>query len=498
MFVTGDCIVYSASDLAAAARCEYPVLRDFDAKLGWGPAVPVEDELLARTAALGTEHERRRLDQLRDEFGDGVAVIGRPAYTLAGLTAAAEATRRAISDRAPVVYQAAMFDGRFVGFADFLVLDGERYRVTDTKLTRSAKVPALLQLAAYADVLAGSGVSVAPEAELELGDGTVVRHRVGDLIPVYRSQRALLQRLLDEHYAAGTPVRWEDQDINACFRCPLCVEQLRATDDLLLLAGMRITQRDKLVDAGITTITQLADHSGPVLDLAPGALGKLTAQARLQVHQQDTGMPQFEIVDPQPLTLLPEPDPGDLFFDFEGDPLWTGDGHEWGLEYMFGVLEAAGNFHPLWAHNRVDERKALTDFLALVAKRRKRYPNMHIYHYAPYEKTALLRLAGRYGVGEDEVDELLRSGTLVDLYPLVRKSVRVGAESFSLKASSRCTWGHGCAPVTSPRRTNRSPPTRATASSRPQASTTTPHACSRRSRTTTTTTASRLENCATG
>ena len=59
---------------------------------------------------------------------------------------------------------------------------------------------------------------------------------------------------------------------------------------------------------------------------------------------------------------------------------------------------------------------------------------MHIYHYAPYEKTALLRLAGRYGVGEDEVDELLRSGTLVDLYPLVRKSIRVGAESFSLKA----------------------------------------------------------------
>ncbi len=70
----------------------------------------------------------------------------------------------------------------------------------------------------------------------------------------------------------------------------------------------------------------------------------------------------------------------------------------------------------------------------MVAKRRKRRPNMHIYHYAPYEKTALLRLAGRYGVGEDEVDELLRSGTLVDLYPLVRKSIRVGAESFSLKA----------------------------------------------------------------
>ena len=434
VFVSGDCIVYSASDLAAAARCEYALLRDFDAKLGRAPAVSVEDELLARTAALGTEHERRRLDQYRDEFGDGVAVIGRPAYTLAGLTAAAEATRRAIANRAPVVYQAAMFDGRFVGFADFLVLDGERYRVTDTKLARSAKVPALLQLAAYADALAGAGVPVAPEAELELGDGTVVRYRVGDLIPVYRSQRALLQRLLDEHYAAGKPVRWEDEDVNACFRCPLCTEQLRATDDLLLVAGMRVTQRDKLIGAGVGTVAELADHKSPVPDLAPSALNKLTAQAKLQVRQRDTGTPQFEIVDPQPLTLLPEPDPGDLFFDFEGDPLWTADGHDWGLEYLFGVLEAAGNFHPLWAHNRVDERKALTDFLAMVKKRRRRRPDMHIYHYAPYEKAALLRLAGRYGVGEDEVDELLRSGTLVDLYPLVRKSIRVGAESFSLKA----------------------------------------------------------------
>jgi predicted RecB family nuclease len=436
VFVTGDSVVYSASDLASAARCEYALLRDFDAKLGRGPAVTAEDELLARTAALGHEHERRELERLRAEFADAVAVIGRPAYTLAGLAAAAEATRRAIATDAPVVYQAAMFDGRFVGFADFLVRDGKQYRLIDTKLARSPKVTALLQLAAYADALAGMGVAVAPEAELRLGDGSVMRYRVGDLIPVYRSQRALLERLLDDHYAGDTAVRWDDERVRACFRCPLCAEQVRATDDLLLVAGMRVSQRDKLIDAGVATVANLAEQCGPVPELAPSALRKLTAQAKLQVRQRDTGVPQFEVADPQPLALLPEPDPGDLFFDFEGDPLWTTDGHNWGLEYLFGVLEAGptGNFRPLWAHNRVDERKALTDFLAMVAKRRKRRPHMHIYHYAPYEKTALLRLAGQYGVGEDDVDELLRSGTLVDLYPLVRKSIRVGAESFSLKA----------------------------------------------------------------
>ncbi len=436
MFVTGDSIVYSASDLAAAARCEYALLRDFDAKLGRGPAVTVGDDLFARTVALGNEHERRELDRLRAEFGDAVAIIGRPAYTVAGLAAAAEATRRAIAAGVPAVYQAAMFDGRFVGFADFLVRDEGRYRVVDTKLARSPKATALLQLAAYADTLAASGVPVAPDAELHLGDGTVARYRLGDLIPVYRAQRAQLQRLLDGHFARDSAERWEDPGVGACFRCPLCAEQLRAADDLLLVAGMRVAQRDRLLDAGITTVAELAGHSGPVPDLASASVGTLTAQAKLQVRQRDTGIPQFEIVDPQPLALLPEPDPGDLFFDFEGDPLWTADGRDWGLEYLFGVLEAgpAGTFRPLWAHDRVEERKALTDFLAMVARRRKRRPHLHIYHYAPYEKTALLRLAGRYGVGEDEVDELLRSGTLVDLYPLVRKSIRVGAESFSLKA----------------------------------------------------------------
>jgi predicted RecB family nuclease len=434
--MAGDSIIYSASDLAAAARCEYALLCDFDARLGWAPGIVVEDELLARTAALGDQHERRRLEQLREEFTDAVVVIGRPAYTVAGFTAAAAATQRAIANNAAVVYQATMFDGRFVGFADFLVRDGQQYRVSDTKLARSEMVTALLQIAAYADTLSRSGIPVSPEAELVLGNGKAVRYRVDELIPVYLEQRARLQRLLDEHYAGGTPVRWDDERVHACFRCPACEEQVRATDDLLLVAGMRITQRAKLIDAGITTLAELADYTGPVAELPGRTLDKLVAQAKLQVRQRDTGTPQFEVADPQPLALLPNPDDGDLFFDFEGDPLWTADGTDWGLEYLFGVLEGgrSGAFHPLWAHDRRDERKALTDFLALVAKRRKRFPNMHIYHYASYEKTALLRLAGRYGVGEDEVDELLRSGTLVDLYPIVRKSIRVGSESVGLKA----------------------------------------------------------------
>ncbi|MBJ7382921.1 MAG: TM0106 family RecB-like putative nuclease, partial [Mycolicibacterium sp.] len=440
MFLTGGAdrqVVYSASDLAAAARCEYALLRSFDGQLGRSPRITTDDALLARTAQLGDEHEQRHLDQLRDELDGNAVVIGKPTYTVAGLTAAAEATRAAVERRAPAIYQAAMFDGRFVGFADFLILeptdDGGHYRLRDTKLARSVKVEALLQLAAYADTLQRSGVPVAPEVELVLGDGAIARYRIDELLPVYLPRRAALQRLLDDHLAGDAPVTWEDESVRACFRCPECEVQVRAHDDLVLVAGMRVSQRARLLDAGITTVRELADHAGAVDELAARTVTALTAQARLQVADRVDGKPPYEVIDAQPLMALPDANKGDLFFDFEGDPLWTVDGREWGLEYLWGVLSVTDEFTPFWAHDRASERQALVDFLAFVRKRRKRYPGMHVYHYAAYEKSTLLRLAGRYGVGENEVDDLLRSGTLVDLYPLVRKSIRVGTESYSIK-----------------------------------------------------------------
>lgn len=432
MFVADDRVIYSASDLAAAARCEYALLRAFDAKLGRGPSVSVDDELLARTAELGGQHEERHLDELRSLTD--VAIIGRPTYTVAGLTAAADTTLNAVKQHAPVIYQAAMFDGRFVGFADFLILDADRYRLRDTKLARSVKVEALLQLAAYAETLSAAGVAVHDDVELVLGNGTTRAYQVDELLPVYRSRRTALQDLLDRHLAGDVAVSWEDESVRACMRCPECEAQVRQHDDLLLVAGMRISQRARLIDAGITTVAELAAHDGPVPEMPARAVAALSGQARLQISPRVDGKPPFEVVDPQPLMLLPDHDKGDLFFDFEGDPLWTADGTDWGLEYMFGVLGAGGEFRPLWAHDRRQERKALKGFLDMVRKRRKRYPKMHIYHYAAYEKTALLRLAGRYGEGENEVDDLLRNGVLVDLYPFVRKSIRVGTENYSLKS----------------------------------------------------------------
>lgn len=434
MIVLDDVVVYSASDLVVAAHCEYALLRAFDARLGRGPRVEADDELLARTALLGDEHEQRHLDKLRAQISGSPTVIGRPAYSRAAFTAAAEQTREAVQRRAPVIVQAAMFDGRFLGFADFLILEEDAYRLRDTKLARSVKVTALLQLAAYADALREDGVPIFDDVELALGNDTLASYPVGELLPVYRSRREALQDLLDRHYAGGAPVQWGDESVRACLRCPECQVQIDATNDVLLVAGLRNTQRARLIDAGITTIDQLAEHDGTIAGLSSAMGDKLSLQARLQTSMPGAGgEPPYEVVAPKALSALPPPSPGDLFFDFEGDPLWTADGRTWGLEYLFGVLDADGSFDPIWAHDRLEERAALRRFLDIVRERRQRYPDMHVYHYATYERTALLRLAGDFGVGEEEVDDLLRENVLVDLYPVVLNSLRVGTTNYGLK-----------------------------------------------------------------
>ena len=58
---------------------------------------------------------------------------------------------------------------------------------------------------------------------------------------------------------------------------------------------------------------------------------------------------------------------------------------------------------------------------------------MHVYHYAPYEPSALKRLMGRYATRQDEIDQMLRAGLFVDLYQVVRRGVRAGVESYSIK-----------------------------------------------------------------
>ncbi len=461
-------IVWSASDLKAAAECEFAWLRAIDAKLGRVEAVEdPEDATLERAGRLGTQHELRVLDDYRRQFPGRVVEIAETRSSDAdGLSAAVAHTRAALADpEAAVIYQAAFSTVDFVGFADFLVRVGDAWLVQDTKLARHARVTALMQLAAYVDQLDALGVGRSDRVELLLGDGSTSTHEVRDLLPVFSLRRARLRALIADRdlpaAADGAPIAWGDDRgalrVVACGRCATCDLEVVANRDLLLVAGMRPVQRDRLRADGIRTIDELAAAREAPARMSWDTFRNLRTQARLQLTSPAGGVevavddaaagatlsglppiPTYEVVFPKALGALPRPDHGDLFFDFEGDPLYTetpaaGASAQWGIDYLFGWVDTAEQYTPLWAHSFAEERAALVAFLEFVELRRRSHPNLHIYHYAPYEPTHLLAMAARHGVGEAAVDRLLREGVFVDLYPIVRRALRVGSRSYSIK-----------------------------------------------------------------
>ncbi len=440
-------VLLSPSDLSTWATCERAFLRRLDAKLGRGGPLPDEhDDMLERTARLGDQHELDYLDILKQTRD--VVQFDRPAPR--DYTTAAQRALDAFDQGADVLYQPTFHEPPthdhpgFIGFADFIVRNAAgEYEVYDTKLARHAKISALLQLAAYAERMQAHGIPTGRQVHLVLGDRTTTTHDLGDIAPVYRTQRAELERVIAERIAEDDELRWGDPRYSSCGRCAICQTQVQQHRDLVLVAGMRLDQRSKLIRQGVRTIDDLADRTAAVPGLSRSTQDRLVRQARLQTESEadqhahrGTGhptKPRFEVLDPRALDAIPAPDPGDVFFDFEGDPLHTEDGVHWGLDYLFGLVDDRTAFTAFWAHTIRDERQALVDFLAFVQERREQHPGMHVYHYAAYERTHLLSLAARHGVGEDVVDDLLRAGVLVDLYPIVRKALVVGSHSYSIK-----------------------------------------------------------------
>ena len=184
----------------------------------------------------------------------------------------------------------------------------------------------------------------------------------------------------------------------------------------------------------------------PPLDgTSAASVERVREQARIQVEGRGLPKPIHELllrarqpIEPERgLAILPEPDPGDLFLDLEGDPYAFDDG----VDYLFGVMDTQDEFRAFWSFDPdgsgdvtlAGEKRAFEQLMDFLTDRLERYPGMHVYHYASYEPTALKRLMGRHGTREEQVDRLLRGGVLVDLFRAVRQGLRASVESYSIK-----------------------------------------------------------------
>lgn len=103
---------------------------------------------------------------------------------------------------------------------------------------------------------------------------------------------------------------------------------------------------------------------------------------------------------------------------------------------MFGVVFKEGDqlrYKAFWALSRSEEKKAFDDFMTFIMERWAKYPGMHIYHYSPYEPSAIKRLMSRYAIHEGNVDKILRAQRFVDLYSTTKEILRASVESYSIK-----------------------------------------------------------------
>jgi uncharacterized protein len=449
--LTEGVLIVSATDLVGFLNCDHLATLELGRARGeWGKPVRFDPEI-ELMQERGYAHEQAYLERLRIEGRTIHEIATGELRTPAQLAEAEAETAAAMQAGRDVIYQATFFDGRWRGHADFLLrverqsdLGEWSYEIADTKLSRTVKANAIIQMCVYADGLAR--LQGAPPARVHVvtGDGLAHPYRLADYAAYYRAVKGRFEATFFGE-VPGTIGRADTypEPVEHCRVCswwPMCIDRRRTDDHLSLVAGMTRAQTTKLRDAGIPTLAALGESppGSPVPDMSQKPLERIRHQARLQLEGRRSGTRRYELIDPDPampgagLASLPIASPLDVFFDIEADP-WALEG---GIEYLLGWLEEVdgrGVYHAIWGHDAEAERRAFEAFIDLVTDRLARDPAMHVYHYAAYEPVAIKRLMNRYATREDDVDRLLRGGVFVDLYQAVRHGIRASVESYSIK-----------------------------------------------------------------
>lgn len=439
----GNGLLLSATDLVGHLNCSH--LTNLDMAVANGAlAKPASwDPLLELLWTRGAQHEQGFVEHLRQ--------LGFDVTEITGIGASDEAialTQDAMRRGDPIIVQGAFRVNGWVGRTDVLRrvevisdLGDWSYEVIDTKLARETKAGTVLQLCLYAALLeAAQGrrpehcYVVAPWSGYE-----PQVYRMDDYAAYYRRVRQALESAVTTE--ATSPTYPEPKEhCEVCRWREHCDERRRADDHLCLVAGIAKAQIDELALRDITTLTSLAQMPMP-LAWKPSrgsihAYERIREQARIQLAGRQAAAVLHELLPVVPgfgLSTLPPPCAGDVFLDLEGDP-FAGEG---GLEYMFGYAYSDAEGKPAyvgdWALSREEEKQIFERFVDFITERLKAYPDLHIYHFAPYEPAALKRLMGRYATREVEIDSLLRSRCMVDLYAVVRQGLRASVESYSIK-----------------------------------------------------------------
>lgn len=439
-------LIYSPSDLVTYMRSPFASWMDrlkveqpetiSDIHLG-------DDPMLDLLSQKGKSFEHEYLKHLEQQFGNDqvVKINSRDKVQATTLTI------QAMQQGATIIYQGYIQRENFAGYIDFLIkqkgkskLGDYYYEVYDTKLAHSVRPYFILQLCAYSWMLEEIQGYFPNEFGLVFGGLEAEKYRVqqfyayfqylkDDFLSFHKSFNSDFTNRPDPAYASdyGKWATYAQQLLEEC-------------NSLKLVANIRKNQIKKLHEIGINTLNQLAEAQLEIVKgIGKATLDRLQAQARIQKASVGQAVPLFEVLKQENgkgLSALPPESSFDIYFDIEGHPLLEG-----GLEYLWGAsyLDATGPqgnkyaYHDWWAHTSEQERLAFEHFIDWIYQRWQQDKTMHIYHYAPYEVTAIRKISNRFNTKTDEVDELLRENVFVDLYKIVKQGLLIGEPKYSLK-----------------------------------------------------------------
>ena len=432
----------SASDLSKHLECR------FLTQLDWAYA---EDRLeknyhkdlsLEAFQIRGFQHEKAYLEHLRKESLTIMEI---------GEHASQAKTIQSMQEGYDIITQATISNQDWVGRVDILKkvklpsrLGDWSYQVFDTKLSQETKAATIIQLCLYSDLLSDlQGID--PELMGVIPPGFLTtEYYFNEYSAYFRMLRdSLMKTILDPPLDLNQPKDNYPKPVAQCDFCDwntFCKEKRRRDDDLSIIAGITKLQKEELHRQPIKTITSFVEWEMPTKWRPSKGLKesyvKTKDQARVQHKSQQEKKAYYELLPRNKehgLNDLPPPSIGDIFFDIEGD-VFVG---SQGLEYLLGFSclneKKELIYTSLWSKNADDEKKAFEEFIRFVVNHLNEYPDLHIYHYAPYEPGAIKRLANKHATCENEVDYFLKNQIFIDLMRIVKRSMIVGVERYSIK-----------------------------------------------------------------
>lgn len=346
-----------------------------------------------------------------------------------------EETIAAMREGYDVIYQGFLAHDSWYGYSDFLIktdctsdLGQWSYEVLDTKISPQTKATSLLQIALYSDLLKNYQGRIPQQMHIVTPvkkESYTVQHYLHYLKYI---QNNFSSKILNK-------TETYPEICNHCTLCdwqPLCQEKRRKDDYLGFVAGAKKSNIKELKAQNIATLEALAKEPLENIQLKKGSKEtsrRLQLQAKTQYLTRTTGQLQFELLPLKSnagLSLLPEPTKQDLYIDVKAIRGNT----------QSRILCVSWNYGASFTHvlakTPTEQKEVLENLINLMLHSKQAYPYSFIYHYGSATINQLKQAVNQLGCMENELDQLLRMESFIDLKHITQHAVCIGVESYEL------------------------------------------------------------------